>query len=506
MHRRILPFVIICFLFVSFLNWGCNKLDTTDIGSDLLPAVDNVHTFADTLAITTTQGVYNPDTTVVTRTADQAFGQMNDPLFGQTTATTYFQFKPTFYPFFLGNAGDTLYNANPAFMVGLDSVILCLKYTGNYGDSTIPLDVRVREVTDVNFRDKVNDPNNVNTSFHLGSVVGSASIDVRRLADTVRYVDNVDFSVNTIRIKLSTAYATQLFFRDTLLANFGNDAFYSDSLFRQFYNGLAVEVTGGSGNQLIYVNLADPASRLEVHYRKRTAGTGVLDTTFTSLVLNADYFGSTINRSSNTGDYITRNRPALPSGDQEIYLQTNPGTYANLKIPALTGLSNRIVHRAELIITQIPDPSRTTFPSPAYLYLDLKDSGTVAKWKPIYFDLNTSVLYDPDNQNPLSVNFFPISSGVDYLYYGGYRKDGTDKFGNVTNIYNFNITKYVQDIATNHRTNYDLRLSSPFTFFYPQYSPTAISYPNSVANGRVKVGGGNNPNYKMILRIIYSNL
>lgn len=508
MQRRILSFVIIGFLFVSFLNWSCNKLDTTDLGSDLLPAVDNVRTFADTLQIITTQGIFSPDSTIVTRTEDHAIGHTIDPLFGETTAGAYFQLKPAFFPYYLGNPNDTI-SQYGNYGTGLDSVVLCLKYKGFYGDSAAPLQVEVRQILDADFRDSVNKPNYVNyRPSNLGAVLGSASIDITKLGDTVHYFNNKDYSVNVIRIKMDQAWAISLFRHDSVSIHTGVNAYYSDSVFRRIYNGLAVvPKTGGSGNKLIYVSLADASTRLEIHFRRKN--NGPVDTVFNSLVLNSDYFGTPTFRSSNTANNIVRGPiPGISSGAQEIYLQTNPGTYANLKIPGLTGLSNRIVHRAEIIVEQIPDLSgfANKFRAPNYLYLDLKDSASTNKWKPIYFDLNPVVRYDPDFKNPFSLSYYPFSGGVDYYYYGGFRKDKTDQFGNAISFYNFNITKYVQDMVTNHRTNYDMRIMSPFAFSYPQYGNTKINYGNSIAYGRVKVGGGNNPNYKMRLRIVYSTL
>jgi hypothetical protein len=56
-----------------------------------------------------------------------------------------------------------------------------------------------------------------------------------------------------------------------------------------------------------------------------------------------------------------------------------------------------------------------------------------------------------------------------------------------------------------------MRLYAPYELLYPQLGtatnpayPTA--YGNNLAAGRVKIGGGNNANYKMILRIISSKL
>ena len=91
MHRRILSLALTGFICISIFNFGCTKLDTTNLGSDLIPAVDNVNTFADTFAINATQHVYT-DTTLVFSTADQVLGKItNDPLFGQSEGKLFFQ-------------------------------------------------------------------------------------------------------------------------------------------------------------------------------------------------------------------------------------------------------------------------------------------------------------------------------------------------------------------------------------------------------------------------------
>lgn len=487
----------------SLLNWSCSKLDTTDLGSDILPAVDNVNTFADTLNVITSLGVFNPDTTELIRTDNFVFGKNDDPLFGKTTANIYFQLKPAFFPYYFGNPGDTLTGSG----AGLDSVVLCLSYKGFYGDSTIPLHVEVREVADNNFRDDVYHKRDVNYKPSVGQILASKDIDVRRLGDTVHYSNGKNFAVNQIRIKLSpSAWADFLYSCDTINASLLIDAFRSDSAYRHTFHGLAVTVTpGGSGNTLIYTNLADLNSKLEVHFRRKNKG--VVDSIYNSFQFNSDKFGNTANFSSGFANYVLRNRLPLPSGSQELYLQTNPGTYANLSIPGLSTLSNRIIHRAELIIQQIPEIPNSVFKSPTFLYLDLQDSGSTTKWKPIYHDLNPNTTYDPDNLTPFTIPFFPNQSvGLDFTYFGGYKKDKTDLSGNTASYYNFNISRYVQDIVTLHKNNYNLRLYSPTKVIYPQYSPLYFAYGNSLAYGRVKVGGGNNTSNRMILRVIYSKL
>ncbi|HQW85045.1 MAG TPA: hypothetical protein PK987_11305, partial [Ferruginibacter sp.] len=86
-----------------------------------------------------------------------------------------------------------------------------------------------------------------------------------------------------------------------------------------------------------------------------------------------------------------------------------------------------------------------------------------------------------------------------------------DKFGNANKYYNFNISRYVQQIVTKHYPNYPMRLYAPYEVYYPQlgnatYPATKLQYGNKLAAGRVKIGSGSNANYKMYLRIIYSNL
>ena len=499
MQKRILPIALIAALLFSLFNWNCTKLDTTDIGSDLLPAVDNVHTFDTVLNIITTQGIFN-DTTIIERTDDHALGYITtDLLFGKTKANIFLQLKPTFYPYYLGNEKDTL----NGFGAGLDSVVLCLKYKGFWGDSALPLHFEVHEVNDILFRDSVYIAKTVNYQpAYSGTVLGSADVDIRRLGDTVKYTNRRDYSRYQIRINLSKlpqglAWSQALYNRDTLAGH----AFRTDSLYRSFYNGLAVIATTGS-NALIYTNLADTSTKLEIHYRRKNKG--VLDTVYNSFFINKTFSGSSTSAPSNTVNNIIRDRTGarvLSPNSDELFLQTSPGTYVNLNIPGLSTLSNRIVHRAEIIVEQIPtDPVLDKkFSEPNFLYIDLKDTGTVNNWKPVYFDLNPNVSYDPDFKTG---PYFPFS-GVDYTYFGGFSRDKT---GTSTKYYNFNISRYVQQIVTKHTPNYTLRLLAPYSFKYPQHSTQIIPYSNNIADGRVRIGSGSNPNYKLRLRIVYSKL
>jgi hypothetical protein len=495
-QKRILPIAVTAIIIISLIGWSCTKLDTTDIGGDQLPAVDNVHTFDTTLLINSSQGYFFDSTSAVGIGEDHAVGSIfNDPIFGRTTANIFMQVKPSFYPYYFGNAGDT--------MVSVDSVVLCLKYAGFWGDSATPVRLEVREVVENQFRDSFAKVNRVYYQPTLGASLGSRDFDSRRLADTIRYTNGKNYSVNRIRIKLSQAWANQLFGRDSSSTS-GNNAFRNDSIYKRLYNGLAV-VANGPGNGLLYVNIADTATKLEIHYKKRKSG--VTDTTFSSFRVNTSYGDVANNPPSSTGNYVSRNRSGFPAGNansNEHYLQTAPGTFVNLNIPGLATFPNAIIHRAEITIEQVPGNLVTdsAFSAPNFLYLDLKDTGTANKYKPVYYDLNTGISYDPDNKTGY---YFPTGGQIDFNYFGGYKRKKTDASGTY-NFYTFNISRYIQHQITEHRPNYGLRLWAPFDIFYPQYATELISFSNNVAYGRVKIGSATNANHPIKLRIIYSKL
>ena len=511
MQKRILPLAITAITLISLIGWNCTKLDTTDIGSDLLPAVDNVHTFADTLLINSTQQNYFSDSTYIGKYDDYAVGSINnDPLFGTTTANIYMQLKPSFYPFYFGNSGDTISGSG----LGVDSVVLCLKYKGFWGDSSLPIRLQVSQVFDYRFRDSVAKENNTSYAPQTGgAILGSAIIDPLTIGNYVRYNYNRDSIKNQIRIKITNpTWINTLFNRDSILASTTNNAFYSDSAFRFFYNGIAVTTTGGSSNGLLYASLADTSTKLEIYYRKKAKASTVIDSVYTSFRLSPVTTSSSV--VSNTSNHIVRNRAGYPISNPasgEHFLQTSPGSFVNLNIPALSAFPNSIIHRAEIIIEQIPTNLilDEKLSAPNFLFLDLKDTGTTAKWKPIYFDLNTSAAYDPDYKNG---SFFVPTDGrggvnVNFPYFGGYRRSKPDPLtGGQIKFYTFNISRYVQQIVTNHTKVYDMRLYAPFNLNYPQYSTAYFAYGNNIAFGRVRIGSGSNPNYRMKLRIVYSKL
>lgn len=501
MLRNILRTSAFFVAFILFFTWGCTKIDTTTLGSDLIPAVDNVHTFADTLAITGTQGYFDDTSSRVVYSDLHVLGSItNDPVFGKTNADLYLQLKPGFFPYYFGNAGDTINAAlNPK--TGFDSAVLCLSYKSFYGDTLMPQTFEVYQINanTTNFKD---------SSYKLdflpdggtGNMIGTVTIlptDVRKYT---YFKGSRKDSINLqIRIPLFDA-----FFRNTLTlpANLDTSSaseglYRSDSFFLNKMKGFAIIAKGGSANGLFYTDITDAATRLEVHYRKQNRN--VLDTTFSTFNFSTGF----TSRISAQATHLVRDRTGAevssPLADA-LYIQTTPGTFATLKIPGIDAYDNRIIHRAEIVVEEIPSvaPIDAVMNPPIYLYLDLVDTPSSAnKFKTIYYDLRPDAFYNPDDST-----FFYPSSGVDFSYFGGYLRQKTE--GAVTSYYyNFNVSRYLQHIVTNHLYNYPFRLYAPNKIRYYGY---AVPYNNQLANGRVKIGNGNHPTYKMYMRVVYSKL
>ncbi len=496
----LLPFIALYLITGS----GCTKIDTTTLGSDLIPAVDNVSTFADTLYPASSQFLFT-DSTRLTATDNHLLGSIsNDPVFGTTHSDLYLELKPTFFPYFFGSAKDTL---DPALApgVGFDSAVLCIQVRGIYGDSLAPqrFSAYLLNSNTGNFKDS-SYRINFTPDQPVGQMIGQTTI-VPASVKNYTYLpapqgkkDSVNFQV---RIPLSAAFLNALVANlDTSAA--GGGIYRSDSLFKSVIKGFAIKTDRDpQSNALIYSDVTDGKTRLEVHFRRRNFNR--IDTTYSSF-----YFSNGVNTTPSAHAInLIRDRSAAemtvaPQSDA-LYLQVTPGTYALLDLPALSLLSNRIVHRAELTIEQVPSGNGAIdqiMSPPNYLYLDLADTPLSSnRYKTIFYDLNPGAFYDPNSP----ISFLP-SGGIDFGYYGGFLRKRVDpQTGATVNYYTFNITRYVQKIITSREYNYTMRLSAPYNLAYNGF---IYPYRNALCFGRIKVGSGNHPRYPLRLRIVYSKI
>ncbi|MDQ6761385.1 MAG: DUF4270 domain-containing protein [Bacteroidota bacterium] len=475
LNCRFKPALPVVFLLL-FLNWSCTKIDTTELGQDLIPAVDNIHTFETTFdvvannfdnVISTCDSVHYADA--------HALGIINnDPLFGKTSANIYVEFKPASFPFTFPKA-DTL---------SLDSVVLVLHFAYSFGDTTQQQKVQVYSLTNPLHYDSTYTTCDV-LPYNNFELLGEKTYAPQDINDSV-HAFREDAS-NELRIKISNAFAQELIDHSAYLA--------SDSAFKEHFNGFAIIADQSSGgNALSYFDITSANSRLSIYARTSTAGvkdTLVYDFPFTGLSGQ----GNSIVRERGNSE-ITNNVTHPPAGNDLVYIQTSPGSYANLTIPGLTGLSNRVINRAELIAEQVYSPTDDVFAAPNYLFLDTKDSSTTGRYIPIPCD------------------FTIVSQRPNFGYFGGNKKVVNDDQGHPIARYVFNISRYVQNIVTKKTNNDTLRLSAPYNIVNPKsyidrcgQGVSLFNYTiNTIADGRIKLNGTNGTPGRLRLHVIYSIL
>lgn len=483
---------------IFFFVFGCTKIDTTTIGSGLIPPIDGVTTL-DTNIDVFTDNFINPqnDSLKVGKSDDHVIGVINnDPLFGKTIAQAYFELKPTSYKFsFPGGAS-----------VVPDSAVLILSYKGTFGDTAINQNWEVRELAETLKNDTLYP---VSRQFAAANILGSKNINITTLKDSVK--DGFENARNEIRIKLAPEFANR--FIKQYDSTDGN-AYQSDSLFRLNFKGFAVSpAAGSSGNALIRINLLDTNTKLALFYNYK-----IPDSPNVSKTVSYFRFGTGLNSSaipvSGSANYIKRdysgsqlsaNVTGTNTNDSLLFIQTSPGTFATVQIPGLSSLKNSIIHRAELTVYQARDPmsADVIFTPPRYLLLSSYDSD-----KNVKMNIPNDFVYDGNSGTNNTSSF------------GGLLTQKAVA-GGVAKCYIFNVSRYVQGIVTRKDKNLTLRLSAPsydslvYTAPYPATAASAISYSirpsnaNNAADGRVLLAGGGmsagNP-LRMRLRIIYSRI
>lgn len=482
---------------VAILFSACKKLnESTDLGSGLIPPVDNINTFDTSISVLT----YN-DTlkfmydSIRLGTSEEFFlGKINsDPFLGKTDARLFLEMKPPSYPFTFLNKSDSL---------TIDSAVLVLDYAETYGDSITPQNINVYEVDQSsNFKPDSAYLIRIN-NFTYFNLLGTKTVTPERLKDSVKV--KYDTTSHQLRVKLNNSFGTRLLNYDST-SNLITGAYANDSVFRSKFKGFALQ-SMNSGGAIMGFDLAGGGTKLAIYYK--------YDKRVTSTVPNIKdtvaYFNfATGSRGANSAavNYVIRDYSGTPAqatwdnltvADNTLYLQTTPGTYASIKIPDLTLINNRVIHRAELYMEQIYDISDSIYRSPNFLYLDAVDP---------------SITTNPKMFRTIPYDFRPgDNSSFDYNALGVAPIMSTNLVGNKIRTWKFNITRYVQHILTNTQSLYELRLFPAFRFV-EQFGippgtdiPTIISVNPSIAKGRIRLGGGNHPTQRMKLRLIYSKL
>jgi len=455
---------------------SCTKVDTTDLGNELIPAVDNVKTFETILDVQTDNFLF-PDTTRITGSSLHALGIIrDDPEFGTTEAKIYTAFGPSSYgtnPFVVQDS------------VVIDSIVLSLAYGGQYGDSNSIEHLEVYQIDPApnNFTDSVYRIS-TNDFAVLPTVLGSKDVDFKTLNDSLLYRERKDTirTINELRIRLDTAFGRQFVNYDTAVQ------YKTDSAFKTYFRGLAIKAgSAGINNGLAYFDLSS-TTNTKLTFFTRVTNNGVIDTTTTVFAYNSGNQANLIKRIPNH-NYLAYLNNGTPN-DDKVYIQSSPGSYATVKIPGLDTFKNvnRVIHRAELVIEQTPSAQDNIYTTPSLMFIDAINAAGDSS-----FAIRNDFIYTGQG------------NGYDVANLGGDFKN---------NKYTFNLTRYLQSVVTKQLPYYTLRIYAPF-FADPYLQgptgtsvvmPTYLFVNSPISLGRLVAGGGSSTTQKMKVRIIYSKI
>ena len=471
-----LGIIVTAFLILS----SCRKInESTSIGDDLIPAIDNVHTFEKFLDVETDNFILD-DSTKLGLGHEMAIGILDDPVFGTTKGEAYYTIS------------SPIYNAYPfrnRDSVSVDSIVLTAAFTQILGDTNSTQSFQVFEIAQSTDFDSVGNFYPIShPDFGLaGSLSNVTSINFNTLNDEkkiVKFTDTVTIS-NQLRIKLDTSVLNSRFLNyDTT----SNGAYKSDSLFREHFKGIAIKALGGDNRGLAYINLSNTElSGLEFYVRIMQFG--VWDTTVIKFNIVNNIAANLVKR-NNSAEFLNNMSTPPPMANKEkLYIQSSPGSYASVKVKGLDTFLNSVIHRAELVMYAIPSQGDSYIQKPKVLFLDAIDS----------------------NRNNI-----PRTIPIDFIFNQG--SYNASSFGGlfINDKTFFNITRYVQGVVTRKDSLYTFRIYAPYTTS-PHLSLAGATTPieglllfvnTPIAYGRVVLAGGayTDPTKQMKLRIVYTKI
>jgi hypothetical protein len=311
--------------------------------------------------------------------------------------------------------------------------------------------------------------------------------------------DRFENASRQIRLRLNQSLGNEL-----LKIYDSSGEYRNDTTFRNAFPGFALSTNAADNhNALIRLALLDSNTKLALYYSTSATGSVTRDTLVTHFRFN--YY------TAQNANFILRNRSASEiashlngfAKDSLVYVQTSPGTMVKIRVPGLKTFEKKIIHRAELIAEQVPDPARLTttdsyMTAPNYLFLGVYDSAT-------------KELRSVPNDFQGAMNTQALAQ------FGGQKiTKSLNGFSNVA-TYNFNVSRYVQGLIARKDSLFDFRLYAPvndsikFVQPYPFNKIQATDFlttslGNQPAIGRVRLGGGSHSKFRMRLRIFYTNL
>lgn len=448
---------------LSFIS-ACKK-DST-IGADLLPPEDLLNVrFTDTFTV---NAKTLSDTFMRTdKLAKNYLGVINDSKFGFQRAGIVME---------LDKPGTVFDDTLGPFT--LDSVVLLLRYTAVYGDTTVPQSFNVSTISN-----KINETQiyHSNTgAFPAASLIGSVSNYYIKPTNKVVTSSTDTTGVNGIlRVKLNSYVGYSIL-------NLGQKTLRDSALFKNSFPGIVIENATNTGKAMMEIDCGSIYSGIVIYYKDKYNATKEMRMLTNLIKISAGSLSSRqngVNIFSNTLSSTVQNviNSGLPS-DSVNYLLSQSGTTLKISLPTIENLGKVAVNRARILVTQVEQNAQIEFQPPSFMFL---------------LKRNSSGLLD----------VLPTGDGVGLI-----DSTGVDDFGNKISRYSFDITKYVQKISKGEEANTDLYVGS----YRSAGTDGTVNALNTITNGTV-VNFGFSPSriifagpnysdlrYKMKLNLIYT--
>lgn len=448
----------VLFLLALVLASACR--DPTDIGLGLIGEGDLLTARTDTFTIRTY--TVRGDSTVTSNLQDYLVGSDEDPVFGQSTAGLYTEFRLLENNLnFTPDTGGVSYTA--------DSLVLALRLIGEYGNETVPHALRVL---------RLDEPMETGTLYYARTDFATLPAEVGRIdgflprpADSVTVGDVRQPA--QLRIPLSAALADD-FLRQSVDQT---GSFNNDTAFQAFFEGLFLvpDTAAGFADGFFRVDPDNSFSRLQLYYTASTADTAVQRA-------QAFVIGTGSARSGRyTHAYAGSEADPAACGEAGdpadwTYVSGLAGLRTVVEIPHLEDLGRIAVNRAMITFPLAPSSAEdSVFPAPPDAYLIRSDS-TGCRNAFSFIIRNDELFLSVRDQ-------FEPGSHYDSRRRSVYLLDGTRVDG-----YQLNVTREVQAILNGDVENGGfLLLSFPFFRSAHRAAVGSATNPDPAARMRIEI-------------------
>jgi Domain of unknown function (DUF4270) len=398
---------------LMILVLACTK--QTPFGGDLLDDQLADYNFTDTISMRVS--VSREDSALITSdrsTADYLLcGELNDPLFGKSSAEIYT---------LLQTSNSALNFQNPRFRY--DSIVMFIRINGDgiYGDTLQEQTLRIHRLAEaINTSDKVNYYSN--STIPTGEQIAEFKFMPRP--------SKKDSLVSTtargsyVRIKLPDTFGQELFGYDSL-------TYVTDSTFEMKLRGLKISSSsaGASPGAMLGLDLNDTDfSFMNLYFTRDDSVKAIFKYQFLNarkfVSFKHDYAGSPVENSID--------KPV----SELAYAQGMGGLRFKVEFPWASNYENIAVNKAELVMTVAEQPGDNSllFPTEQFLVLQKQNDTTFT----VINDIIESV---------------GASGSQGYGRFGGYPIKKTVN-GQAVIEYRFTLTQHFQDIIDDNGGNKD---------------------------------------------------